>query len=189
MVEKNAEVIQPQRIHDPFGDDAEEFLDVQRAGDRRGDLVNGPEILDLGLEVRLGLLQLAAKEFELPQFPVAFPDLLPEGGEFPPDPGAHDGMEGRKEPRPGGKDPACARRYLPRPPIRGPEDRSVKKQVQQRPEDEFPAGDDPGEGTDRTKTSREPGDAQEGCRDNTDPDGEEGNFPPNPVIQGKVLSR
>jgi hypothetical protein len=149
MVEKNAEVIQPQRIHDPFGDDAEELLDVQRAGDRRGDLVNGPEILDLGLEVRLGLLQLAAKEFELPQFPVAFPDLLPEG----------------------------------------PENRSVKKQVQHPPEDEFPDGDDPGEGTDRTKTSREPGDAQEGCRDNTDPDGEEGNFPPNTVTQGKVLSR
>jgi hypothetical protein len=132
---------------------------------------------------------LAAKEFEVPHFPVEFPDLLPEGGEFPPDPGAHDGMEEGKEPLPGGKDTACTRKYLPRPPNRRPEDRSVRIQGNQPPEDEFPAGDDPGEGTDRTKISPEPGDVQKGCRDNTDPDGEEGNFPPNSVIQGKVLSR
>ena len=87
------------------------------------------------------------------QFPVAIPGLLPEVGEFPSDLGAHDGMEGGKEPLPGGKDPACARGCLHRAPIRGP------------------------------------GVAQEGCRDNTDPDGEEGNFPLISVIQGKVLSR
>jgi hypothetical protein len=71
---------------------------------------------------------LAAKEFRLPQFPVEFPDLLPDGGEFPPDPGAHDGMERGKEPTAGGKDTACARKYLLRPPNRGLEDRSVRKQ-------------------------------------------------------------
>src|SRR3989304_2874473 len=137
------------------GAEAEEFLGVQRPGDPRGHLVNGAEVLDLGLQVRLGLLQVAAKDFDLQQSLFAVPDLLPEGGDFPRVPRGHGGRKGQENPRLAGKDPAGPRKTLPRPPIGGPEDLSVKKQVERPAEDQFPPDGDPVEGAGPTMAGRE----------------------------------
>ena len=105
------------KLYDPFGNDSKQLIGVQRAGDRRGDLIDGMQVLDLGLQVRLGFFQISAETLELPQLLLVVPDFPLEGGDLPPAAFGNRSRNRGKNPRLDGEIFSGTRGYLPLPRI------------------------------------------------------------------------